>query len=142
MSSTKHCANKDLDAAIIFTPDQPNQDLSVEGNADSRLLFVVMRQRLAIRLLQLDLHVREHRHVILRYRTKVSQSWMYDSENKKMHLVLHAKLALALRSAPQLARVPEHIIQRHFRHGRKLVLADLAINNSPTARIQPADHRT
>ena len=83
MSSTKHCANKDLDAAIIFTPDQPNQDLSVEGNADSHLLFVVMRQRLAIRLLQLNLHVREHRHVILRYRTMVSQSCMYDSEKKK-----------------------------------------------------------
>ena len=60
---------------------------------------------------------------------------------EKAHLVFHAELALALRSAPQLARVPEHIIQRHFRHGRKLVLADLAINNSPTARIQPADHR-
>ena len=128
----------------LFLPQtNQNQDLSVEGNANSRLLFVVMRQRLAIRLLQLNLYVREHRHVILRWRrTMVSQSCMYDNENqKKTHLVLHAKLAFALRSAPQLARVPKHIIQRHFRHGRKLVLADLAINNSPTARIQPADHR-
>jgi hypothetical protein len=43
--------------------------------------------------------------------------------------------------AAQLAQVPKHIIQCHLRHGRKLVLADLAIDNRSTARVEPTDYR-
>ena len=58
------------------------------------------------------------------------------------YLVFHAELTLALRRATELARISKHVIQRDFRDGCKLVLADLTIDNRPTTRIQSANHRT
>jgi hypothetical protein len=104
-----------------------------------------MRQRLAIRLLQLNLHVREYRHMVLRCESgqMINASVKNDTgKKKKTHLVLHAEFALALRRPAQLVRITKHIVQRYLRHGRELVLADLAINNCPPARIKPTDHRT
>jgi len=56
--------------------------------------FIVVWQRLAIRFLQLNLHVREHWHAEL-----------YSFQ---------AELALALRRVAQLAQVPKHIVQHHL----------------------------
>jgi hypothetical protein len=58
------------------------------------------------------------------------------------HLVFHTKLSLALRRSPKLVRVPKHIVQRNLRNSRKLVIANFAINDSPTTGIQSTNDLT
>ena len=61
-------------------------------------------------------------------------------QNVEKHILCtHAELALVLRRPAQLARVPKHITQRHLPHSRELALVGLAIDGSPTTRIQPTD---
>ena len=63
-----------------------------------------------------------------------------SKSRRSTYLVLHAEFALALRCPAQLAGVRKHIGQRHLRHGRELVWANLAINDSPTTCTWPTDH--
>jgi len=56
------------------------------------------------------------------------------------YLILHTKFSLSLRRPTKLVRVPKHIVQRNLGRRRKLVVADLAIHNSASPCIQPANN--
>ena len=56
--STEHVSYK--------TKTRANNSSPGPAGRPQRQLFVIVGQRLAIRFLQLNLHIREHRHVILR----------------------------------------------------------------------------
>ena len=77
------------------TKTRANNSSPGPAGRPQRQLFVIVGQRLAIRFLQLNLHIREHRHVILRADHRVNNA-IYRNTKKRTHFVLHAELALAL----------------------------------------------
>lgn len=52
------------------------------------------------------------------------------------YLVLHGKLALALRRTAELTRVAKHVIQSDFCNANELFIADLTVNDSTSPLIQ------
>lgn len=63
-------------------------------------------------------------------------------EKERSDLVLHAELALPLRTSAQLIRVSKHIVQSNLRNYREFIVADLAVNNGASSGVQTANNRT
>ena len=82
-------------------------------------LLFNLANRLLVRGLKLRLDLRQHRLV---------------------RLVLHTELALALRDAAEVARVPEHVVQRDLGDRCELVLAHLAVDDRTATLVQTADN--
>jgi hypothetical protein len=58
------------------------------------------------------------------------------------YLVLHGKLALALRRTAELTRVAKHVIQSDFCNANELFIADLTVNDSTSPLIKSTDDST